>query len=194
MSKLTQKQEGFCLSYISSGNASKAYRENYDCSKMKEATINRNAKALLDNNKIATRLEELNKAAVTEAVMTRQEALERLSVHARVRITDVCDFRNTQVGEDEDGNAVYETVWTMKNAEDIDPEVAKSIKSVTITKSGPKIELHDQSSAIKQLGDMLGWNAPKKIESESKVTHKGELTTDAAEAILRSAGVDPEAV
>lgn len=57
--KLTPKQEAFCQAYIETGNASEAYRQAYDAEKMKPATVNRNAKALLDNSKIATRLEAL---------------------------------------------------------------------------------------------------------------------------------------
>ena len=59
MNKLTVKQEKFCKSYIETGNASEAYRQSYDCQKMKGASINRNAVALLDNTKIATRIGEL---------------------------------------------------------------------------------------------------------------------------------------
>jgi phage terminase small subunit len=58
---LTPKQEAFCLIYIESGNASEAYRQAYSCKKMKPETINRNAKSMLDDNKIATRLAELQK-------------------------------------------------------------------------------------------------------------------------------------
>jgi len=39
MSKLTLKQEGFCRSYIETGNASEAYRLNYNAEKMKPATV-----------------------------------------------------------------------------------------------------------------------------------------------------------
>ena len=59
MNKLTTKQEKFCKSFIETGNASEAYRQSYDCQKMKGPTINRNAVALLDNSKIATRVGEL---------------------------------------------------------------------------------------------------------------------------------------
>ena len=59
MNKLTTKQERFCKSFIETGNASEAYRQSYDCQKMKGPTINRNAVALLDNSKIATRVGEL---------------------------------------------------------------------------------------------------------------------------------------
>ena len=59
MNNLTTKQEKFCKQFIETGNASEAYRQSYECKKMKGPTINRNAVALLDNNKIATRVGEL---------------------------------------------------------------------------------------------------------------------------------------
>jgi len=57
--KLTPKQQKFCYKYIETGNASKAYRQSYDAENMKSATINRKAKELLDNGKIAARIEIL---------------------------------------------------------------------------------------------------------------------------------------
>ncbi len=56
---LTPKQEAFCLAYIESGNASEAYRQAYDAEKMKPETINRKAKELLDNGKIAARVVQI---------------------------------------------------------------------------------------------------------------------------------------
>jgi phage terminase small subunit len=58
---LTLKQENFCLAYIETGNASEAYRRAYECGKMKPESINRLAKANLDNIKIASRIAELKK-------------------------------------------------------------------------------------------------------------------------------------
>ena len=51
--KLTPKQEGFCLSYVETGNASEAYRLNYNAGKMKSGTINTRAKELLKNGPIS---------------------------------------------------------------------------------------------------------------------------------------------
>lgn len=59
MNKLTTKQEKFCKTFIETGNASEAYRQSYDCQKMKGPSINRNAVALLANTKITTRVGEL---------------------------------------------------------------------------------------------------------------------------------------
>lgn len=60
MSKLTPKQEQFCLLYIELGDASEAYRQSYHCSKMKPETINVKASELLKNGKIAVRVQELH--------------------------------------------------------------------------------------------------------------------------------------
>lgn len=61
--KLTPKQESFCYKYIETGNASKAYRQSYDTENMKPASINRKAKELLDNGKIAARIITLYEAS-----------------------------------------------------------------------------------------------------------------------------------
>lgn len=59
MHKLTPKQEKFCKKYIETGGASAAYRLAYDTKNMKPETINRAAKQLIDNPKIAARIEEI---------------------------------------------------------------------------------------------------------------------------------------
>lgn len=183
--KLSQKQEMFCVKYAKHGNATRAYKEAYKADKMRPATINREASAMLDNPKITARLAQLNQMAVSDAVMTKQEALQLLSVKARIRITDVCDFKQEQVGNDEEGNPVFQTVWTMKNAEDIDPAVAACIKSVTVTKTGPKIELYDANASAKLLADMLGWNAPVESNVNSEVRVKNEWNIHPIQAVAR---------
>lgn len=59
MAALTIKQETFCQKYIETGNASEAYRLSYDAEGMKPESVNRKAKELLDNVKIAARVDEL---------------------------------------------------------------------------------------------------------------------------------------
>lgn len=73
--KLTPKQEGFCLDYIATGNASEAYRRNYDVSKTSAASVNRLAKALVDNVKIASRIEDLRAPIREKAGITLEDHL-----------------------------------------------------------------------------------------------------------------------
>ena len=86
--KLTIKQEKFCLEYLKDGNASRAYREAYDTGNMKEATINRNAKALTDDNKIATRIDELRAKAEDDGIMSIKELQKFWSSVARNQLAD----------------------------------------------------------------------------------------------------------
>ena len=62
MKNLTPKQGGFCLSYIETGNASKAYRLNYSASKMSDAALNNEAFKLLKHPEIALRVAQIQKA------------------------------------------------------------------------------------------------------------------------------------
>jgi phage terminase small subunit len=98
MANLTPKQEAFCLAYMETGNASEAYRRAYDAGGMKAETINRNAKALTDNSKVATRLSELRAIAQERAMVTvesltfeleeaRQLALREATAAAAVAAT-----------------------------------------------------------------------------------------------------------
>lgn len=60
MARLQPKQEKFCQLYIELGNASEAYRQAYDASKMKPETIKRKAQELLESGTItATYIAEL---------------------------------------------------------------------------------------------------------------------------------------
>jgi len=75
---LTPKQEAFCIAYVETGNASEAYRGAYNAGKMLAATVNRRAKELLDNSKIAARLAEVRKPAVERAQITLEQHLNDL--------------------------------------------------------------------------------------------------------------------
>ena len=73
--KLTLKQENFCLAYIETGNATEAYRRAYNTERMKPETANRNAKLMLDDNKIATRLAEFKKPIIEKTQLTLERVI-----------------------------------------------------------------------------------------------------------------------
>lgn len=56
---MTPKQEKFCQLYVELGNASEAYRQAYDASKMQPPTINVKACQMLAQDKISVRVAEL---------------------------------------------------------------------------------------------------------------------------------------
>lgn len=75
---LTPKQEKFCMLYIELGNASEAYRQSYDAEDMNDNTVHRNAHALLENNKVATRVEQLRNEHKQAHKMTVADLLAEL--------------------------------------------------------------------------------------------------------------------
>lgn len=74
---LTIKQDRFCLAFFECGNAAEAYRAAYDVPEgAKDSWHYVEATQLLDNPKIALRLEGLKKQAEKLSIFNRQKALE----------------------------------------------------------------------------------------------------------------------
>lgn len=162
--KLTPKQERFCLEYLKCGNASEAYRRAYKPKKMTDKSVNEKASQMLAMVKIRSRLEELNSKAVTDAVMTRQEALERLSRFARTDLADLVEFGSYEMGEDETGRPIIQAAWKIRDSVLQDPEKLAAIAELAATKDGIKIKTHSPLQAIQQLAKMQGWESAQKHE------------------------------
>ena len=75
---LTPKQHQFCCTYMETGNATLAYRNAYDAQNMKPATVNRKAKELLDNGKIAASLAILREPIREKMAVTVEGLTEKL--------------------------------------------------------------------------------------------------------------------
>jgi phage terminase small subunit len=101
---LTPKQENFCLAYLETGNATEAYRRSYDCARMKEASVGRTAKELLDNPKITSRLEELRKPIREKACLTLEDHLSTLQ-RLRDKADDAGQFTAAITAETNRGKA-----------------------------------------------------------------------------------------
>ena len=71
--RLTPKQDDFCHKFLALKSASAAYRAAYDAEKSRPETVHRNAAALLNNNKIITRLDELRAKADQYTEITLEE-------------------------------------------------------------------------------------------------------------------------
>jgi len=89
MKNLTPKQEGFCLSYIETGNASEAYRRNYSTSKMSETTVCNEAFKLLKHPDITPRLEQLQQALSKRHNITVDTVTDELNEAIQVAKKDI---------------------------------------------------------------------------------------------------------
>lgn len=125
------------------------------------------ASELLSNPKVKAFMDAMKEAAVTEAVMTRTEALERLSNFARTDLKDLVEFGQYELGQDDDGNPVIQSSWKIKDSALQDPMKLAVISELTAGRDGIKIKTHSPLTAIKQLADMQGWDSPKKLDHSS---------------------------
>jgi phage terminase small subunit len=162
-SKLTQLQRKTVINIMSGMSNRQAYIKAGGKAKS-EHSADQVVSKMLINAKVKKFYNSLLASATEKALLSKEEAIKILEAAATIKITDVCDFRNKRIGEDEKGNPVYQTVWTVKDAENIPDRIARCIKSVEVTSKGPKIEVYDSHGAIKQLSAMQGWDAPKKTE------------------------------
>lgn len=85
---LTPKQEKFCQDYVLTGNATQAYKLSYSASNMKPESINRAAKALIDNVNISARIKELREKIAEVAQITLESHLKELKILRNMAVRD----------------------------------------------------------------------------------------------------------
>lgn len=141
MSKLTPKQEKFCLKYIETGNASEAYRLVYSTKKMKPETVNRNAKALLDNSKISTRLEQLKANQLKRHEVTVDRIIDE---YRKIAFADIRQLQSAP--------------GVLVPLEELDDDTAGALNSVKLTNQGKELEyrLNNKVSALNDLAKIFG--------------------------------------
>ena len=138
---LTPKQEKFCQVYVETSNASEAYRQSYNVSpSAKEQTIWRSAHEVLENPKVAARLEEL-----------RAESQKRHDVTVDSLIKELEEAR--KVGKDR-GQAAAMVQATMSKAKllgiegsEDDDETPQAVKVTVEVKDARRDSQRDKATA-----------------------------------------------
>ena len=130
---LTPKQQHFCRAVASGCTMSDAYREAYSTSRMKPATINREAHALMADPKITARCEVLNRAKDRAVVASSLSDGEKVKTKLRELLDNptgtpaehvalrACDLLGKTVGLYKD---VIETV-VQRSPEEIQAEIVE---------------------------------------------------------------------
>ncbi|KAB1581148.1 terminase small subunit [Serratia marcescens] len=160
---LTPLQKKFVTWLLKGKNQTDAYKKAGG--KAKSDTARSAARQIYTNIYVQAFLNSVKSyEQIDEAIMSREEALKRLTSMGRTSLFDLADFRNGVIGEDENGNPVTQASWSFKDSALITPEAIAAISELTTGPQGIKIKLHDPKAAIKQIGEMQGWEAPKKTE------------------------------
>ncbi|AXY33451.1 terminase small subunit [Yersinia pseudotuberculosis] len=188
---LTQLQKKFVTHILKGKNQTQAYRKAGGKAKTSDSA-NVSANQIFNNLKVQAFLQSVQYETVNEAIMTYTEAMERLTLMGRTTIHDIATFGNYQIGEDEEGQPVFQASWKFKDSKNIKPEHLAAVAELSTGKDGLKIKLHDPKAAIKQLAEMRGWEAPKKAEltgANGGPIQTSNLTPDeAAEAYRKLMG------
>ncbi|WP_122333111.1 terminase small subunit [Parabacteroides sp. AF48-14] len=161
--KLTIKQENFCNYYVECGNASEAYRRAYSCDRMKPGIVNRKAKELMDNGKIAARVKELQNERKEQSDITKEKILSELS---NIAFSSIAHLHNTWIERKD-----FELL-TEKQKSSIKSISTKILKKNVGTNEDPeiidveyvKIELYDKIKAIERICKMLGYDEPTVLD------------------------------
>ncbi|CAI1057338.1 Terminase small subunit [Serratia ficaria] len=159
---LTALQKKFVTHLLNGKNQTDAYKAAGG--KAKGDGVRSKSSVMVANGNVQAFLKSVQYEAINEAIMTRTEALERLSKMGRTSLRDIADFRNCLIGEDEEGQPVFQASWSFRDSALQDPEAMAAVAELTTGKDGIKLKMHDPKAAIKQLGEMMGWEAPKKTE------------------------------
>lgn len=166
MIKLTPKQEKFCNKYVECGNASEAYRVAYDCSKMKDETVNKRASEMLNNGEITGRVNELQSELKNKSDITKEKVLNEF---ASIAFSSIA--------------CIYSTWIELKELDKLTEDQKKCIKSISTkvlkknigTSEKPeivdveyvKVEFYDKIKALENIGKMIGYYAPDKVDHTS---------------------------
>ncbi|GAA0334545.1 terminase small subunit [Morganella psychrotolerans] len=163
---LTKQQQQFALGILKGLNQTDAYKQAGYKVKTDAAARSQSSRMLTFAN-VKSFLSAMSTSALSDAVMTRQEALERLSAIGRASVSEMVEFSEHDMGKDDDGNQVIQAVWRFKDSALQNPQALSAISELTAGKDGIKLKLHDPKAAIKQIVDMQGWEAPKKLDHTS---------------------------
>lgn len=177
--KLTQLQQRVATNVLAGMSQRQAYYAAGGTATNDESA-DATCSVMLSDTKVKEFMDCMKAQAVNNAIMTRQEAMERLSSFARTDLKDLVEFGAYELGEDEDGNPIVQAAWKIKDSALQDPEKMAAISELSTGKDGIKIKTHSPITAIQQLARMQGW------ESASKHEHSGPgggpiLTKDVSE-------------
>lgn len=166
---LTIKQEKLCHVYMETGNASEAYRQSYSVGRMKPETINRAAKQLIDNPKIATRLQELKDELREVSGIKKERLLYELESILEASVFDFLKFNfdnEVSYWDDDLGSHVLKIIpqIILVDPETLTPQQKRALKSIKVDKEGNfEITLHDKNWVTDRINKMHGYEAPKKL-------------------------------
>lgn len=171
---LTKLQKSVTLGTLAGMKPADAHR-NGGGNCRNEDNRHRLASEILTKPDVKAFIDSFAVTVVSNAIMGRQEMLERLTIMARTQITDVVNICNNPVIDQESGELVSMSAWSVKDPAEMTNGGMIAISEITSGKDGLKLKLHDQRAAMKQLAELQGFDAASKIELSGTITTRTTL-------------------
>lgn len=165
-SVLTQLQQRVATNVLAGMSQKEAYIQAGGKANTTDNNTRACASEILANPNVKAFMDSMKMQAVSDAIMTREEAMKILTQMARGNLTDIVKFRTAHIGKDmETGEDIRQTAWELdESLQETAPEKLTIISELEVGKSGPKIKQHSKSAAIALLAKMGGWEAAQKFE------------------------------
>ena len=127
---------------------------------------------MLSNVKVVAFMDAMKLQAVSDAIMSREEMLARLSLFARKGVKDIVRFETAQIGMNmETGEPVLQTGWFIPD--DVPEENLAIIESLEGGKSAPKIKTYSALQAMQQIAKLQGYEAAQKVDNTHRIVDDG---------------------
>lgn len=192
---LTQLQQRVATNVLAGMSQRIAYFQAGGSAKTDESA-DATASEILSNPAVKAFMDSMKVQAVSDAIMSREEMLARLSLFARKGVKDIVKFKTTVVGIDpETGEAVEQTVWMIPDSVMQNDDDLSIISELEVGKFGPKIKTHSSLQAMAQIAKLQGYEAASKLEltgkdgTPIKTQEVKDLTDEELDAELAKHGI-----
>lgn len=173
--ELTSLQGRMCTILI--GNPGLSQRQAYYAAKgsaKSDTAADTSASEIMNNPKVKAFMDSMKVQAVSEAIMSKEEMLARLSLFARKGVKDIVRFQTAEIGRDmETGEPILQTGWFIPDSVMQSEDDLSIISELEVGKNGPKIKTHSALKAMEQIAKLQGYDAPTKTENTHRVVDDG---------------------
>lgn len=170
--ELTDKQRLFCIYFIKSFNATKAYQKAYKC-KYESAMVN--GSKLLRNPKIAEEIVNLKANKLNQIHLTESDIFQKYLDIAYSDIADFVEFGQREVVMVDDLGRKGKTLSTytvIKNSDEVDGTL---ISEISNNAKGVKVKLLDRMKALQWLSEHMNMATEEQKVKVDKIKAEIEL-------------------
>ncbi len=143
--ELTEQQKMFCIYYLQSFNATKAYRQAYPGVTYDTASVEGHRH--LRNPKIKIELTKLKAELQQDIHINTKDLLNELAKQAKADINDFVEY-GQEIATDDDGNDYIRSYMRFKDMDEVDGTMIDNIK---LGRDGVSVQLPNKQKAIELL-------------------------------------------